>query len=78
MIDQGDMTFNEIAGELGLGRDELKFRLEMMEHVGEIEFVINNQIECSGCSRCSDTKCSGDNQLVLYRLTEKGRKICDR
>lgn len=75
MIDQGNMALNEIADELGLSRDELKFRLEMMEHMGEIESIKSTQ---SGCSGCSGSKCLGDNRLVAYRLTGKGRKICNR
>ncbi|ADI74166.1 putative transcriptional regulator, AsnC family [Methanohalobium evestigatum Z-7303] len=75
LIDKNNMTLNEIADELGLSRDELKFRLEMMEHMGEIESVKNNQ---SGCSGCSGSKCLGDNKLVVYQLTEKGRKICNK
>lgn len=75
LIDQGNMTFNDIADELELSRNELKFRLEMMEHMGEIESISDNQDGCSGC--CS-SKCSGMNQLVIYQLTKKGKKIINR
>ncbi|SES62185.1 hypothetical protein SAMN04488587_0089 [Methanococcoides vulcani] len=78
LVSQGNTTFDEIIGKLGITRNELEFILELMEHRG--------YINKSGCdsqnSSCCPMVCSPLDSYsiysrgVTYILTEKGFGAC--
>ncbi len=83
-LSSGDITLNELAKKSGVGIDELKQRLQMLEHMG---YIVQEDVEmgvgtCGSCSYCPSSKtCSGialksGIKIVTYQLTEKGKRAC--
>lgn len=83
MITKGDLTLNEIAQRFEISGDDLKTRIEMLEHMG---YIVRNDVmgvgACDGCSFCPSSKtCSGIShnsgiEIITYQLTEKGKRVC--
>ena len=83
LISQGNTTFNEISQKLGISYLDLMNRLEMMERMKYIEIVPNENCNLDlGCACCSMPKkgCSNGTSdfesSVVYRITDKGKKVC--
>jgi predicted ArsR family transcriptional regulator len=84
VLDEGGMTFAEVAARLGLGEMELRNRLDMMASMGHLEAVPVGGDDrdpagsCPGCvfsSRCKEDTCSDGMPVVGYKLTDKGRRL---
>jgi DNA-binding HxlR family transcriptional regulator len=81
---KGNMSFYEISGHLKMSTQQLKGLLEIMEGMGHVEKVTDNNStlssSCSGsCKNFDYCGCSGKIPVssgMVYRLTEKGRKVC--
>lgn len=81
---KGNLSFNEIAGQLKMSTQQLRGLLEIMERMGHVEKVAdNNSALSSSCSdSCKNCGCCGflEKHAVstgaVYRLTEKGRRVC--
>ncbi|MHC1754718.1 MAG: FeoC-like transcriptional regulator [Methanosarcina sp.] len=81
---KGNISFNDISGHLKLSTQQLKGLLEIMEGMGHIEKVAEDNsglsTSCSGsCKSCGFFGCSGKNTVsygTIYKLTEKGRRVC--
>lgn len=81
---KGSISFNEIAGHLKMSTQQLKGLLEIMERMGHVEKVTEgNQDLTSSCSgSCKNCGCCGGSGKItissgtVYRLTEKGRRVC--
>jgi len=84
LMSQNNMTFKEISHELNISYDDLINRLEMMEHMGYIKAINEEECDrnftCACCplagNKCSDTKAFQENQKA-FKITAKGRKIID-
>lgn len=78
-----NITMNTIADRLNLGQDEFRDILNIMEKRGDIEVVVQAPVACSGkCAGCRGSCCaapvpSGQKSIRYYRLTEKGRAVCN-
>ncbi len=78
------VSFNEISRHLKMSMQQLKGLLEIMEKMGHVEKVMDNSsILSSSCSgSCKNCGCCGflENSTVstgtIYRLTEKGKRVC--
>ncbi len=82
MMSRGDLSLNEIAREIGLGTDELKQRLDMLEHMGYIlsedSMAMGAGGGCSSCpsaGTCGAVSGSLGIKIATYQLTDKGRKV---
>jgi Mn-dependent DtxR family transcriptional regulator len=82
-ISLGNLTFNEMARRLKIGRCELKDRLEMMERMGYIQRVQGaaNTDGGAACALCSMANgCpkanAGEQKTMGYFLTDKGKRAC--
>jgi hypothetical protein len=84
LLDEGGLTFSEVASRVGLGEVELRNRLEMMASLGHLEAVPvrgdgrGPEDQCPGCvfsARCKKDTCSDGSPVVGYRLTDKGRRL---
>ena len=84
LLDQGSMSFSELAEELGLTQVDLKGRMELMVRMGHLEAIdLRGHHEdggggCPGCvlsGRCRDKTCDDGTPMVGYRLTEKGMRL---
>lgn len=83
---KGSLSFNDISGRLKMSTQQLKGLLEIMEGLGHIEKVADNKPDlsssCSGsCKNCGLCGCSGRITVssgTIYRLTEKGRRVCHK
>ena len=84
LLEEGDMTFSEVAGRMGLSEPELRNRLEMMTSMGHLESVpiqgdtLDPSADCPGCafsSSCVEDSCSDGVPVVGYRVTDKGRRL---
>ncbi|MFA5311908.1 MAG: hypothetical protein WC375_01160 [Methanomassiliicoccales archaeon] len=80
----GEFTLSDAGRKLGLGTDELKQRLDMMERMGYVERVGGSApkcgegpIPCSSCRSCKGGCCGPGKAKELngYQLTEKGRRL---
>jgi len=87
LMSNGTGTLSGIARELGISREELKSRLEMMERMGYLEEFHGDRGDgcgsaarsaCAFCSIgkvCSDTGENDMSKTRRYMLTEKGKRI---
>ena len=84
LLDQGSMTFSEMASAMEVSEVDLRNRLDMLVRMGHMEGVpIMGDSEdpsgdCPGCvlsGRCFDDSCSDGKPTVGYRLTEKGMRL---
>jgi predicted ArsR family transcriptional regulator len=84
LLNQGSMTFSEVAVAMDLTEVELRNRLDMMVRMGQLEAVpimgdsMDPEGDCPGCvlsGRCHDDDCSDGVPTVGYRLTEKGMRL---
>lgn len=81
---KGSLSFNDISRCLKMSTQQLKGLLEIMEGLEHIEKVADNKpdlsVFCScSCKNCGLCGCSGKITVssgTIYRLTEKGRKVC--
>ena len=81
---KGNMSFNEISGHLKMSTQQLKGLLEIMEKLGHVEKVTdgnsNSSSSCSGscknCGCCGFLEKSTVSTGTVYRLTEKGKRVC--
>lgn len=81
---KGNISFNDISRRLKMSTLQLKGLLEIMERMGLIERV--TEVNCNmspsssdSCKNCG-SGCSGKVTVssgTIYRLTEKGRRICN-
>jgi len=84
MLDSKEnMTMNTIADRLNLRQEEFRDILNIMEKRGDIEVMTQEAGACNGkCSGCRNS-CSAvsipseKKGIRYYRLTEKGRTICN-
>ncbi|WP_440945040.1 FeoC-like transcriptional regulator [Methanosarcina sp. T3] len=82
---KGSISFNEISRHLKMSTQQLKGLLEIMEGMGHVEKVTETNPDlsssCSGsCKNCGCCECSGKIAVLsgtIYRLTEKGRRVCN-
>jgi ferrous iron transport protein C len=81
---KGSISFNEVSRRLKMSTQQLKGLLEIMERMGHVEKVTDDNYNLS--SSCSDSckncgcGCSGKVTIssgTIYRLTEKGRRVCN-
>lgn len=81
---KGNISFNDISRHLKMNTQQLKGLLEIMEGMGHVEKIIDESCSlpstCSGsCKNCGLCGCSGKTLIssgTIYRLTEKGRRVC--
>lgn len=78
-----NITMNTIADRLSLRQDEFRDILNIMEKRGDIEVLVQAPVACSGkCAGCGSS-CSAaplppeQKSVRYYRLTEKGRAVCN-
>lgn len=78
-----NITMNTIADRLSLRQDEFRDILNIMEKRGDIEVLAQAPLACNGkCGGCggscsADPLPSGQKSVRYYRLTEKGRAVCN-
>ena len=84
LLDQGSMTFGQVAKEVGLTEAELRSRMDMLVRMGHLEAVpiggdsLDPGADCPGCilsGRCLSDSCSDGVPTVGFRLTEKGMRL---
>lgn len=83
---KGSISFNDVSRHLKMNTQQLKGLLEIMERLGHVEKVANNSSglvsSCSGsCKNCGFCGCSEKTTVskgTVYRLTEKGRRVCHK
>jgi len=91
MENKGGISLKEISGQLKISTQQLKGLLEIMETMGHVQKVrdkntsplsFSSPSSCSGsCVTCGVSGCCGKNIMssgTIYRLTEKGRKVCSK
>jgi hypothetical protein len=81
----GNQTPEDLAQRLGIGREELKRRLELLENGGYISKVSEPPAcgprACPGCSGSRSGGCcpsSGGAKGMAFVLTEKGARALGR
>ncbi len=83
---KGNISFNDISRHLKMSTQQLKGLIEIMEKLGHVEKVEeNNSILPSSCSdsckNCGFCRCPGTATVsngTVYRLTEKGKRVCHK
>ena len=84
LLDQGSMTFSEVATAMEMSEVDLRNRMDMLARMGHLETVPimgtseDPSGDCPGCvlsGRCLDDSCSDGKPTVGYRLTEKGLRL---
>lgn len=81
---KGNMSFNEISGHLKMSTQQLRGLLDIMEGMGHVEKVMDNQsvfsspcnASCKRCGCCGFLEKPSVSTAMVYRLTEKGRRVC--
>lgn len=81
---KGNISLSEISRHLKMSTQQLKGLLEIMERMGHVEKVQdNNSLLSSVCSdSCKNCGCFGFlekstiSTCTVYRLTEKGKRVC--
>lgn len=81
---KGNISFNDISGHLKLSMQQLKGLLEIMEGMGHVEKVTDSNSvlssscsgSCKNCGFCGFLEKSTVSTGTVYRLTEKGRRVC--
>jgi len=81
---KGNISLNEISRHLKMSTQQLKGLFEIMERMGHVEKVQDsNSILSSACSDsykscgcCGFLEKSTISTGTVYRLTEKGKRIC--
>lgn len=81
---KGSISFNEISRNLKMSTQQLKGLLEIMERMGHVEKMTENNYRLSAscsdsCKNCGLCDCSGKTTIssgIFYRLTEKGQRVC--
>ncbi len=81
MLDSKEnVTTSGIAACLNLGQDEFKELLSLMQKRGDIEVMLVDKGtcggNCTGCRSSCTTPSRPAQNIVCYRLTEKGRAAC--
>ncbi len=84
LLDEGSMTFGQLAVEMGLTEAELRGRMEMLVRMGHLDSVPlagdspDPGADCPGCvlsGRCLTDSCTDGVPTVGFRMTEKGRRL---
>ncbi|AKB79221.1 hypothetical protein MSHOH_2738 [Methanosarcina horonobensis HB-1 = JCM 15518] len=81
---KGNMSFNEISGHLKMSTQQLRSLLEIMERMGHVEKVTDNSsvlssscsASCKNCGCCGFLEKPAVSTGMVYRLTEKGKRVC--
>lgn len=81
---KGNMSFNDISGYLKMSTQQLRGLLEIMERMGHVEKVADNSSvlssscpgSCKNCGFCGFLEKPAVSTSTVYRLTEKGRRVC--
>ncbi|WP_406656281.1 hypothetical protein V7O62_10520 [Methanolobus sp. ZRKC2] len=86
MESRENLTIMTIAEKLNLRQDEFRDLLIIMEKKGDIEHINEGGARFTGSyteysklhARDGRTHFSGNSSVKSYRLTEKGRMVCER
>ncbi|PAV13109.1 hypothetical protein ASJ81_04230 [Methanosarcina spelaei] len=81
---KGNISLSEISRHLKMSTQQLKGLLEIMERMGHVEKVQdNNSLLSPVCSdSCKSCGCFGFlekstiSTCTVYKLTEKGKRVC--
>jgi ferrous iron transport protein C len=82
---KGSISFNEVSRRLKMSTQQIKGLLEFMEGMEHVEKVTDDNYNLSSscsdsCKNCESCGCSGKTTVssgTIYRLTEKGRRVCN-
>ncbi|MFY1112760.1 MAG: FeoC-like transcriptional regulator [Methanosarcinaceae archaeon] len=94
MEKNGGISLKELSMQLNTSTQKLKDLFEIMERAGHIEKLVDknagtlsvsSQPACSGsfrtcvlCGNCGQCERNAVSSGTIYRLTEKGRRVCNK